>query len=152
MHFIQESGTLEDQGHATYLRFMQVIDSGLQGKLSITDKGQYICKGIQCHHFISSNWQNIDWSSCIDEPEFDELDFSCITLSQMSMYIYKPFSLILCVKCKMLLDLNWLGAHMASVHQGILPRTRPGGLNMYASLIAHLKDQVGLPEVFIPPP
>ena len=131
---------------------MEVIESGPQGRLSITNKGRYACNGVQCHHYTSSDWRNIDWSSRVHEPKFDELDFSCVALSQMSMCIYKPFSLIFCVKCKMLLDLNGLHIHITNAHTGILPWTRPGGVNKYTLLIAHLKDQLGLPETFIPPP
>jgi hypothetical protein len=68
-----------------------------------------------------------------------------------AMCIYKLFSLILCIKCKILLDLNRVWGHMVKMHQSILPQTRPGGVNKYTLLITHLKDQVGLPERFIPP-
>lgn len=137
---------------AAYDRFMKVLELGSRGRLSVTAEGTYACSGVKCcHSASSSDWKNIDWASRVNEVEFDELDFSCCALLELGMCIYKPLSLVLCVRCKFLLDLKSLRSHAQGAHQGVLPWTRPGGVNKYDKLISHVKDAFDIPEKFLPP-
>lgn len=119
--------------------------------LSVMTKGKYTSNGCQCCHSASLDWKTIEWSSCVNKPEFDELDFSCVVLSALSMCIYKPLSLVFCVRCKLLLDLKGPHAHAEGRHQATLPRVQPGGVNKYESLIAHVTKAFDIPEHFVPP-
>ena len=149
----QQDATIE-ASHASYMRFKSVLESRTKGMalVKLNDKGKYACNGIQCHHSAFSGWQSIDWPARVNEAEFDELDFSCVVLSALGMCIYKPLSLILCAKCKLLLDLKGLRTHAECTHKGALPSTRRGEINKYELLIAHLEDEFGIPKTFLPPP
>jgi len=70
--------------------------SPFAGEVIAIAGGHYERRGIQCKHSCVSDWKDVDWTSRIDEDEFDEFDNSCLALQELDLLIYKPFNAVLC--------------------------------------------------------
>ncbi|PPQ71435.1 hypothetical protein CVT26_011132 [Gymnopilus dilepis] len=133
-------------------------DSGGVGGLEIVN-GRYENRGLECVHSSQQDWDGVDWASNV---ALNELDESCLALSELNMCLYKPMNVILCKQHGRLLDLKTFIPHVQLSHRSTVPELYRPGKSKYDFLKHHVEAAFSIskekstnihrPVPFVPPP
>lgn len=130
-------------------RLNDLLQKAFEKPITMTKAGEYNFGGRPCHHSSLTEWKDVIWASRTEEQEHDEFDLSCCLLASQSMCIYKPLSLVLCVRCRVLLDLEGLKKHIGvSTHFHKLTPQR--ARHKRARFLEHVKIAFDVPTDFHP--